>query len=233
MAASITKEFKLPSCGILYGKAIKWENILRAPRLCDRGFGEIVRKNKLQASILDKTIVEPLGMSTYDLHPADFIYLNFIQRQLLKGDAPYKVEVICKSCGKKHSLDISIDSIEIKPLTAYTEPVLTLQDGTEVTVTYTTPRILDSVQSAVEDFKEAYPEADTDVETQELLRKIIVKVNGEKMTYAQMTSFIQNLLITSVEEILEASITYDWGVQLLRKHKCDACGRNIMFNLPV
>jgi hypothetical protein len=235
MAIPITKDFELPSRGRLYGKDIKWKNQLRSPRLCDRGFGDIIQKNKLQASILDKTIVEPLGMSTYDLHPADFIYLNFIQRQLLKGAAPYKISVICKSCGKKHDLDIDVTDIKILPLkeSGLSPMVVKVDDETEVTVTYATPRILDDIKAGVELFKEEYPNADGDIETQEYLRKVITHVNGARLTYTQATTFIQNLFLSAVEEIINASTTYEWGVQLLRKHRCDACGKMIAFNLPV
>lgn len=232
MGLKMTQEFELPSRGKCYDKEIKWRNILRAPKLKDRGFGDILKKNQIQASILDKTIEEDLGMSTYDLHPADFVYLNFIQRRLLKGDEPYKIRVKCRNCGKEDDVDIPLEEIEITTLKEYSHQEVMMGD-TKIVVRFATPRILDAVGQEVELFREEFPDAEGDLEMQEYLRKVIVSVDDKRLSYPQMTSFIQNLFLTTAEEILEKSLQYEWGMQLIRKHICSACGKVMTYNLPV
>ena len=231
----IIEEVQLPSKGLVYDKEIAWKNRLRAPRLCDKGLGDMTRKNQLQANILDKTLVESLGISAYDLHYADFIYLNFKQRQLTMGNKPFKIQVKCSNpkCQVLHKLDIDLSEIDIKFLEEKPEYLYTTLDGDEIEYTFATPRIFDDAKVNSEEFKETYPETEVDTQFQELLRLLIKRVNGGKKTYSQMTAFISNLYMSDIMEILNNATNVDFGLNLDKSIKCPNCGKRIDFTIPV
>lgn len=232
----IVTTVSLPSQGKLYDKQIQWQNQLRAPRLRDRGLGDTTRKLKLQASILDKTLVQPLGISAYDLHTADFVYLNMMQRQLSKGGAPYKISVTCSKCGHVHDLDIDLSTLEIKPLTEASVLEYKTLDDHELVLTFITPRMLDECIDKAKEFKEEFKDTDMsfeDLKTQELLRFIIKTVDGQRLSYDRMTNFISNMYSDDVDGAFEVVKNFDFGVQFTQKTECAGCGKKIVYTLPI
>lgn len=230
----IITEFELPSRGLVYGKEVKWKNRIRAPRLSDKGIGDTTKLNLLQATVLDKTILEPLGISAYDLHSADFLYLNLVQRLLSKGKKPYKIHSICPKCKTENSIDF--DLTQLNPVVLKEKPKYeyTTLDDNVIEFTYLTARAFDEIRENVLEFKETYPETDTDVNTQEILRKIIVRVDGNRPTYSQMTEFIQSLQISDIDELLTQVFHPNFGLDLTKnKHKCSKCGKVFEYDLPV
>lgn len=232
----IITEFELPSKGLVYGKEVKWKNRIRAPRLSDKGIGDTTKINLLQANILDKTILEPLGISAYDLHSADFLYLNLVQRLLAKGNKPYRIHAVCpnRRCNNDNVIDFDLTQLNPKYLEEAPKYEYKTLDDNVIEYTYLTPRAFDEIRESVIDFKETYPEADTDINTQEILRKIIVRVDGKKPTYSQMTEYIQSLQISDVDELLTLVMTPDFGLNLNKqKCKCTKCGKTFEYDLPV
>lgn len=233
--SDILTEVCLPSQGLLYSNNINPHNQLRAPRLKDKGLGDTTRKLKLQASILDRTLVQPLGMSTYDLHTADFVYLNMRQRQLSKGAAPYKIRVRCSrpSCGKVHDIDIPLEQIEVKNLVVAPKFEFTTADKRVITYNFVTPRIMDDSKDNALAFKEQYPDTDLSLdvlETQEFLRLLISRVDGVSLPYAQKTEFIAEMLLDDIEAFLAAVSTFEFGLQFRRSFVCD-CGKRVVYDL--
>lgn len=229
----IIEEVSLPSCGLVYDKEINWNNRLRAPRLCDKGIGDMTRRNKLQAGILDKTLLEPLGISAYDLHSADFLYLNFKQRILSKGNKPYKIKIKCAKCGHENLIDFDLSKLSITRLKEKPTYEYTGIDEKTYTLNFFTPRILDDAREKANDFKEKYPDSDQDVYIQELLRLVIKAVDGREYTYSQMTGIISDLYLEDVDGIITEASKAGFGIDLRQETKCEGCGRMIPFNLPV
>jgi len=235
LMADIITEVSLPSRGLLYSKEIQWQNQLKAPRLKDRGLADSTRRLKLQANILDNTLVQPLGISAYDLHTADFIYLNLRQRQLSKGATPYRVLVRCKKCGKIHKVDVDLSTLDIKYLTEKPDYTMETSSGDVLTFTFVTPRILDDSVINAESYRETYPEVELDEETlktQEFLRLLIKEVNGKRLTYAQMTDYITSMYISDVDLLLSKAREADFGVDFIQSFPCD-CGNTVVYEVPV
>jgi ribosomal protein S27E len=226
-------EVVLPSKGLVYDKEIKWSNRLRAPRLCDRGIGDLTKKNKLQASILDKTLLEPLGMSAYDLHTADFLYLNFMQRQIAKAGQPYKIKVKCENCRSEQIIDFDLKNLKVNYLSERPEYIFKTLNGEEIEYTFLTPRKIDDAKEASELYKEEFPGAEQDVELQELLRSVILKVDGVKPTHSQMTDFINNMYTEDSDRFIEKLMDINFGLDLHQSVRCPKCGKTIKFILPV
>ena len=231
----IITEVTLPSKGLIYSKEIEWQNQLKAPRLRDRGLADSTRKLKLQANILDNTLVKPLGISAYDLHTADFTYLNMRQRQLSKGAAPYRVLVKCKKCGKLHKVEVDLSALKVNLLKDKPKYTMETISGDIINFTFVTPRILDdSVVNALL-FREEYTEVEMDEEslkTQEFLRLIIKDVNGQKLSYARMTDYIGSMYISDIDELLKKARETDFGIDFLQSFPCD-CGNTVVYEVPV
>lgn len=234
----IVTEVTLPSNGKLYSPEVAWRNQLRAPRLRDSGFGDTTRKLKLQASILDKTLIQPLGMSTYDLHTADFVYLNYVQRKLSKGGQPYVVSVKCPNCGRVFNVSVPLEDLEVKPLEEVPDLEYTTLDGQKLKLMYITPRMLDESIEKAADFANTYKDTDLDegtLRTQELMRFIIRRVDGNMLTEAQMTQFIQNLYQEDITNIFDVVNDFDFGLQTVRTVQCEnrRCKKDILYRVPV
>lgn len=229
----LIEEVVLPSKGLVYNKEIKWTNRLRAPRLCDKGIGDMTKVNKLQASILDKTILEPLGMSAYDLHTADFLYLNFMQRQIAKAGKPYKIRIKCQHCGAEQDIEFDLNSLKINYLKEKPTYEFKTLDGEVIEYTYLTPRKIDEAKEKAELYREEYPEDDRDVELRELLKSVILKVDGVKPTNSQLVDFIDNLYIDDSNEFLAQLMDVKFGIDLNQTAKCSKCGKTIKYILPV
>lgn len=234
----IVTEVILPSNGKLYSPEVAWRNQLRAPRLRDSGFGDTTRKLKLQASILDKTLIQPLGMSTYDLHTADFVYLNYVQRKLSKGGLPYRVAIKCPFCGEEFNVDVPLEELEIKQLEEAPHLTYKTLEDKELVLTYITPRMLDESIVRAADFKSTYKETELDdgaLRTQELLRFVIRSVDGRVLTEPQMTQFIQDLYKDDIDDIFNTVNDFDFGLQTLKEVECKnrRCQKKVKYRVPV
>ena len=232
--ADIITEVSLPSKGLIYNKEMTWQNQLKAPRLRDRGLADTTRKFKLQSNILDNTLVQPLGISAYDLHTADFIYLNMRQRQLSKGSAPYRILVKCKNCSKLHKVEVDLSDLPVVVLENKPKLEYETRSGEIVHYTFVTPRVIDNADINAKLFREEYPDIELDEEalkTQEFLRLIIQDIDGKKLTKAMMTDFIQSMYIEDTDELFNIATQANFGVQFRKELECD-CGKTVVFDIP-
>ena len=236
----LVTEVMLPSRGKVYSQEIVWENQLRAPKLKDRGFGDSASALKIQASVLDKTLVTPLGMSTYDLHPADFAYLNWRQRQLTKGNAPYIFSVACPKCGKRHRIEFDLSTLPVKEYDE-SEPLdltYTTRSGDELTLTFITPRMTDECKTKARAFLEENKESKLPFETvriRELVKMIIQTVNGKVYTDARANSYIEELYMEDITEIMNKASAVPFGLQSRQEFDCldQDCGGKIIYYVPI
>ena len=233
----IITEVTLPSQGKIYAKEIAWKNQLRAPRLKDRGLGDTTRVLQLQANILDHTLLTPLGISAYDLHTADFTYLNMRQRQLSKGNRPYPVNIApCPKCGKVHSVNIDFNELEIKYLKEPLDLTYTTLAENVLGLTFLTPRIIDDSRANAKEYLEEYPDVEMtrgDLELQEMLKLVIKTVDGKKLSGPRLTAFVQDLYSADIDGIMAKLQEDNFGVQFRRTMTCTGCGTRISYNVPL
>ena len=225
----LIEEFSLPSEGKIYKTEIKWENRIRAPRLCDKGIGDLSKKNKIQAGVLEKCILEPLGINPYDLHSSDYTYLNLKQRMAAKG-SKMMLDIRCQ-CGNHQEEEIDLNEVKIvKPKLPF-DLNYTMATGEEIELRYFTPRILDQIKDNVSRFKEDYPDATQDVSLQETCRAIIVSVDGEKLPYSQMTNFLLNSYEVDLINMIDKVLSTNFGPVLIQKRRCSECKNLITFSI--
>lgn len=226
----LIEEVSLPSEGKIYEKEIKWKNQIRAPRLCEKGIGDLTRKRKLQANVLKKCLQEDLGIDPYDLHTSDFVYLNLRQRMAARGNE-MDLTLVCQSCGARSPITVDLSKLNItKPKLPF-DLIYKTADDHEIKLRYFTPRILDDIKQAVEDFKEQFPEADQNISLQETCRAIIVTVDGEKKTFTQMTHFLLNCYEIDLIRMIDKAAATNFGPQLIQRKKCPNCGEEIVYSV--
>lgn len=229
----LIEEFTLPSGGSIYGKEVNPSGRIRAPRLCDKGIGDLSRRNKIQAETLNKTILEPgIGIDCYDLHTSDFVYLNMIQRMASRGK-DMDLTVTCGKCGRKHQVTVDLSKVEIKKPNLPFDLTYETHDGDTLKLRFFTPRLLDQIRENTENFKEEFPAATQDVGLQELCRALIVEVNGEKRPHSWMTSYLLNSYEVDLMGIVNKVTATNFGPSLIRKMKCEnsRCKSEIVYSI--
>lgn len=226
----LIEEVHLPSEGVIYKTQIEPDNRIRAPRLSDRGIGDLSRKNRIQADVLNKTLLNPLGMDAYDLHISDFTYLNLRQRMAAKG-SEMDLTVRCGHCGFTENITVDLSELRINPAKTPFDLTYTMKTGEELELRFFTPRILDSIRTNIDKFKDQFPEATQDISLQETCRALIVSVNGETKTYSQMTSFLLNSYEVDLVAIIDKAAATNFGPVLTQRRKCSKCGQEIVYSV--
>lgn len=226
----LKEEFKLPSGGEIYKTKIESQYTIRAPRLSDKGIGDISRKNKIQAGVLEKCLEPKPALSPYDWHTSDFTAANLAQRMAAKGK-DMELLLNCQHCGNSQKVTIDLSTIKI------TKPKLPfnleyeLSSGQKLELRFFTPHILDDIRANIETFKEDFPEATQDLGLQETCRALIVSVDGEKLTYSQMTTFLLDCYEVDLVGIIDKVTATNFGPVLIQKRKCKKCGVDIVFSV--
>lgn len=226
----LKETFKLPSGGKIYDKEIQTEYTIRAPRLCDKGIGDTRKKNKVQSEVLMKCLEPKPEINPYDWHTSDYTAANLAQRIAARGNI-MELGVRCGYCKTSTKTQVDLDKVKINPPKLPFDLSYKMASGEEVQLRYFTPRILDSLKDKVEQFKKDFPEATQDVSLQESVRAVIVSIDGEKLTYSQMTTFLLNSYEVDLLNIIDKVISTNFGPELTQKIICPNCGEEIVFSI--
>lgn len=226
----LKEPFKLPSEGKIYDKNLTAEYTIRAPRLCDKGIGNLNKKNKIQSEVLKKCLEPTPEIDPYDWHTSDYTAANLAQRMAARGKM-MKLVVKCPHCGNQEEIEVDLSEVKINPPKLPFDLKYTNADGDEIELKFFTPRLLDQIKDNTEKFKEDYPEATQDVGLQETVRALIISINGEKVPYSQMTNFILNSYEVDLFNIVEKAAGTNFGPELIQKRRCSNCGEIIHFTI--
>ena len=225
----LKEPFSLPSEGKIYSKNITGEYTIRAPRLRDKGIGDLRLKNKVQSECLKKCLDPTPEIDPYDWHTSDYTAANLAQRMAAKGKIMPLI-VKCQ-CGNSEEIEVDLSTLKV------TKPKLPLDleyetsSGDKLQLKFFTPRILDSIRTNTEKFKEEYPEATQDVSLQETCRLIIDTVNGQKLPFSQMTNYLLDSYEVDLYGIIDKVFSTNFGPVLLQTRKCSRCGKEISFTV--
>lgn len=225
----LKESFTLPSGGKIYSKEITAEYTIRAPKLKDKGIGDLRSKNKIQSECLRKCLDPVPEIDPYDWHTSDYTAANLAQRMAAKG----KIMPLLIKCPCGHSEEIEIDLSKIK----INKPKLPFDlefetsTGDKLQLRFFTPRILDSIKTNSEKFKEEFPEATQDLGLQETCRALIVSVNGQKLPYSQMTNYLLDSYEVDLEGLISKVFSTNFGPVLTQTRECSKCGKTLTFSI--
>lgn len=229
----LIEELYLPSGGSeqLYGKKLTAEYRIRAPRLSEKGIGDLSKKNKIQADVLYKCLDPTPEIHPYDWHTGDFTAANLKQRLAAKGSIMgLMIKCPHPKCRHVEKIEVNLNEVEMVKPNLPLDLKYTTAQGEEVELRFFTPRIFDDIKSNTKRFKEDFPEADYDVSLQETVRALVVSINGEKLSYSQMTNWIcRSYEVDLIAMVDKASVIF--GPKLIRTMECPECGRTIVYSI--
>lgn len=154
---TIVESFELPSKGKIYDVPVNSSFKLRSMTTEDemKRLSHSEDAYKLLSEVIDSCILDPIGISVYDMHLGDYQYILHRLRVVTYG-SDYKVASICPICQNKDEYTIDLDSLDV---TEYDEEAFnkyrrtTLpKSGRNVELKFMTPRMLDQIEAKKREF---------------------------------------------------------------------------------
>lgn len=225
----LKEPFNLPSEGKIYSKEVTSDYTIRAPRLRDKGIGDLRFKNKIQSECLKKCLEPQPEIDPYDWHTSDFTAANLAQRMAAKGKM-MPLLIKC-TCGHQEEIEVDLSTLKINKPKLPLDLKYETSTGDLIDLRFFTPRILDSIKTNIDKFKEEFPGATQDLGLQETCRAIIVSVNGQKLPYSQMTNYLLDSYEEDLNKMVEKVFSTNFGPVLIQTRKCSKCNKTLTFSV--
>lgn len=185
---------------------------------------------KQLCEIIDRCITNDIGMSSYDMHIGDYLYLLYKLRVVTYG-SEYLNQTICPFCGQVNVSKLDLDNLQVLEMTDDIASLIELQlpSGDHfVTLKYKTPRECDLIDKEIEEFKHRNPNTDVNIDFLIDLRHGIKLVDGQHYDALKLDAFLKKLPMKDTNAILNAldKINLEVGVNntLVEKCKNSRCG---------
>lgn len=227
----VTETYQLPSMGLIYDKPISPMVTLR----CMSTEEEMRRQPssgdyhlKTLCDIIQKCIIGDLGMSVYDLHLGDYIYLLHKLRIVTHG-SEYKLSSRCPICGNIFKTSFDLDS---EVVLKYDEEeynnakVITLpQSKAVIELNYQTPKSIDYVNARKKEMEKKAESKEIDFGYMLTLMQAIKTVDGKQLSSAALENFVRHLPARDSNFLLQASAKFNnlIGVEPIITLKCPDC----------
>ena len=227
---TIVEECTLPSLGKIYTPKINPEVKLRSMTTVEemRRLAPSEHTYKNLCELIDDCMVEPIGMSVYDMHLADYQYLLHRLRIVTYG-VDYKYESSCPWCGQTTNGEVDLTTFPIKyfedglfdNLVKFTLPV----SKKEIEINIQTPRNVDNVNKLARDNKHRYSSSAESLFIYTLM-SMIKTVDNEKLDVIQLERFVKSLPMKDTNFIIKHAekIVESFGMDTTLKVKCSGCG---------
>lgn len=233
---AIQETYDLPSRGKFPG--VPAQITLRAmslkdekQRLASQGINGIV-------DLISNCIVKPEGFDAYSMCRFDLDFAMLKLRVVSHGPN-YRVKVVCPICGKTTEQTINLDDIptnfvdddfssefEIGPL-----PI----SGDTLSAKILTFRDINDIESEARRVLNKFPNYKGD--PSDILNYVykITSINGEKLPYTQVKSYIENMPASDsvyFDEYYEEALG-KYGLDTLISFQCDSCGNTFERSMPM
>lgn len=238
---TIANEYTLPSEGKVYTNVEVNPHVrLRSMTTVEemRRLNHSERQYKSMAEIIDSCLIEPIGISAYDLCVPDFQYLLHKLRVVTYGPN-YKIQTTCPWC-RSHNADVmNLDDLNITEFDEdifkqYSEFVLPVTKD-KIKLKIQTPRIIDDVALEVKEFKRKNSSFEGDPTLMLTLEGMIDEINDKKPEKFRLSGYIQKLPMMDTNYILKASekINANFGIDSTMTNICSACGLDYTSNFRI
>ena len=182
---------------------------------------------KVICSIIDDCLIDPIGISSYDLCLGDYQYLLHRLRVVTYGNQ-YPSSSICPICGRVNRLVLNLD--EIKTLSFSEEEIENLLNidlpvkGSKIRLKFTTPRDLDEIAKEEREFQEANPDNEININYLLQLKHAVDTVNGQHLDKIKLDVFLRQLAMK------DTNIIYQNMTKLNEKVGIDTRIQNVCSN---
>lgn len=228
---TIANEYTLPSKGKVYNKEISLNFKLRSMTTVEemKRLNHSEKPNKNIAEIIDDCLVEPIGISAYDLCVPDFQYMLHKLRIVTYGPT-YKLGSNCPWCGSANLNSVDLDELRYTDFdeelyAKYSEFELP-QTKKIIKLKMQTPRILDNIAAKVKDIRKKQPDFVGDPAFLFTLEALIDTIDDRVPERFRITEFVRTLPMMDTNYILKSAekLNESFGLDKELEHTCLVCG---------
>ena len=231
---TIAESYELPSKGLIYDIQINPVIRLRSMTVREemKRQSQTAYPHHMLCEIIDACLLDKLPMSVYDLCLGDYEYLLHKLRIVTYGPE-YKMTVGCPHCQSVHEEIVNLDELQTKKFDletfnkakTFTLPVT----KKEITINIQTPRLLDTIDAKVKEFKRKNKDLSFDPTPLITMQNMINLVDGEKKDYVAMENFIQMLPARDYNyiELKIKELNLMIGIDNQMNVTCSKCGGEV------
>lgn len=232
MAEYINSEhYVLPSKGLIYEEEVNPNITITSMTTTDemKRLSRSERQYQTLCEIIDSRLVEPIGISSYDLCIGDYAFLLHRLRVATYGDE-YKLASVCPFCGHRNEDTISLDDFKVndfkeEDLQKYSEFELPVTKK-KIKIRMQTPRSLDDTAIKIADEKKRLNNSSFDPSLIYNIASMIISVDGKVMDTFKLEEWVKTLPMKDTATILAYSQKLNdlIGMDLTLENKCNLCG---------
>lgn len=231
MNYSITEEYTLPSEGKVYTQKINPIVKLRSMTTEEemKRLAPSERQYKNLCDIIDACIVEPIGISAYDMCIADYQFLLHKLRVVTYG-SEYRITSNCPYCStvNEHTInlnELNVVECDLEDLSKFMEIDLP-KTGKHVRITLQTPRMIDEVNIKNKELKKKSKGAASDATLVYTLVSLINTIDGQYLDPIKKEEFIRNLPMMDTNYIIKHAqkLVESFGIDPRIESICGLCG---------
>lgn len=227
---SIAEEYTLPSLGKVYTQKINPVVKLRSMTTQEemKRLSPSERQYKGLCDIIDDCIVEPIGISVYDMCIADYQFLLHKLRVVTYGNS-YKINSICPYCGTQNEIELNLD--ELKVTECSLEDISKLMEfdlpktGKHIKIALQTPRMLDEISIRNKELQRKSKGAAQDATLIYTISSLISTIDGEYLDAVKKEDFVRNLPMMDTNYILKHAqkLVESFGIDTTIEQFCGFC----------
>lgn len=182
---------------------------------------------KMLCEIIDDCIVDPIGISSYDMCIGDYQFVLYKLRTVTYG-SEYNIDAKCPYCGYTRKETVNLDELSTMKYSEEFDKYRTFKlpkTEDEITLNIQTPRMLDNVVNMTREYKAKFPDA-SDPTLTFTIKSLIQKVNDKKPDPMKIDQWIKNLPMADVNTIITYAEKMNSliGVDTQLILHCDLCG---------
>lgn len=234
---TIQESFTLPSKGKIYGKDINPNFRMRSMTTEDemKRLSPSENAYEILSQVIDSCVLDPIGVSAYDMHLGDYQYLLHRLRVVTYGPE-YRVQTICPECRNIDKYTIDLDSLDVQE---YDEEIYKKYSsiylpGCKKTVElkFQTPRILDQIAVKKKEAKRRNPDLNVNLDTLYNVQSMIKTVDGQYYDPIKLEQMVRKMSMGDTARILQAGAKLNTkiGLKAIVPTFCTVCG--VDYNAP-
>lgn len=184
---------------------------------------------KVMSDIIDDCILDPIGISSYDMHLGDYQYLLHRLRVVTYG-SEYKVQSACPFCGKIDNYIIDLDSLEVQEFNKETFEKYKFVDlprsKKRIELKFQTPRMLDEIAARKKEALKRSPNMKGDPTFLFNVEALIKTIDGKVVDPVKLDQIVRSLQMADTNKILQygMKLNQEIGLKAIVETICSGCG---------
>ena len=230
---TIAETYTLPSKGLIYTQQVSPQVTLRSMTTEEemKRLSHTETPYKTLCTIIDDCMVEPIGISSYDMHLGDYQFLLHKLRVVTYGST-YSSSSVCPVCGRTNKVTVDLDKLAVfscdSPFADDDINIVLPKTGKKIALKFQTPRDLDEIAREEKEYLEKNPEEEENINYLLSLRHVIDKVDDKKQNHIWLDQFLRKLPLADSNYLLQkaAKLNDKVGVDTVLFNECSnsRCG---------